>query len=64
MHGGAVLGEYAVLARRYDRRWSAYIDATIAETLCRLHLWAFALQDPLALGDDDGERAEGRCRAG
>lgn len=30
-------GEYARLAERYDRRWSFYVDATIRETLKRLH---------------------------
>ncbi|MGF1514790.1 MAG: methyltransferase domain-containing protein [Elainellaceae cyanobacterium] len=30
--------EYAQLAHRYDRRWSFYVEATIAETLKRMQL--------------------------
>ncbi len=32
----AVAREYARLAERYDRRWSFYVEATVAETLKRL----------------------------
>lgn len=35
---GGVLTEYRELAARYDRRWSAYIEATLHETMLRLPL--------------------------
>lgn len=35
---GALLKEYARLARRYDRRWSFYIEAGVGETTRRLDL--------------------------
>ena len=35
---GAVLKEYARLARRYDWRWSFYIEAGVQETTRRLDL--------------------------
>jgi ubiquinone/menaquinone biosynthesis C-methylase UbiE len=38
MHSDPVQDEYALLAPRYDRRWSFYVNATVQETLHRLDL--------------------------
>src|SRR5262245_53158000 len=37
-HDDPVLEEYTRLARRYDRRWSFYVSASVRETVRRLDL--------------------------